>query len=66
MLFTPGPGVERLASVAATLTVDDLSATQELLTDLGAEIVAPITATPNGRRLIARHSDGATFEYVSH
>jgi predicted enzyme related to lactoylglutathione lyase len=65
LLLTPGQGAERLANVAATITVDDLSEAQELLSTHGAEIVAPVAATPNGRRLIARHPDGAVFEYVS-
>jgi predicted enzyme related to lactoylglutathione lyase len=55
---------ERIGKVAATITVDDLPATHQLLVHLGAEIVAPIAATPNGHRMIARHPDGAVFEYV--
>jgi hypothetical protein len=51
-------------NVAATLTVDDLTATHQLLIKLGAEIIAPLTTTPNGRRMIVRHPDGAVYEYV--
>jgi predicted enzyme related to lactoylglutathione lyase len=64
LLFTAGPGAERLANVAATLTVDDLTATHQLLIKLGAEIIAPLATTPNGRRMIVRHPDGAVYEYV--
>jgi predicted enzyme related to lactoylglutathione lyase len=64
LLFTAGEHANRIAQVAATLTVDDLPATEKLLTGLGAEIIAPATATPNGHRLIARHPDGAVYEYT--
>ena len=50
--------------MAATIAVDDLPATHDLLVGNGAEIIAPIAATPNGRRMIVRHPDGAVFEYV--
>jgi predicted enzyme related to lactoylglutathione lyase len=55
---------ERLARVVATISVDDVAAQAAELQRLGAEIVAPPTGTPNGRRLIARHPDGGVFEYV--
>src|SRR5689334_6160520 len=58
LIFTVAEGAERLANVVATITVDDLPATLDRLTDLGADIIAPIAATPNGHRLIARHPDG--------
>lgn len=64
LLLTAGPDA-RIAGVAATLAVDDLTDTHDLLIHLGAQIVAPPVATPNGHRLIARHPDGAVFEYVS-
>jgi hypothetical protein len=43
----------------------DLPAAHDLLVRLAAQIVAPASATPNGYRLLARHPDGAVFEYVS-
>ena len=55
---------DRLARVAGTLVVDDLDAQVELLESLGAELIAPSVATPNGRRAVVRHPDGAVFEYV--
>jgi predicted enzyme related to lactoylglutathione lyase len=56
---------DQLARVAATLVVDDLDAQLGLLASLGAELIAPASATPNGRRAVVRHPDGAVFEYVS-
>lgn len=64
LLFTVTDDAQRIADVVATVTVDDLPATHQLLLDLGADIVAPIASTPNGHRLIARHPDGGVFEYV--
>jgi predicted enzyme related to lactoylglutathione lyase len=64
LLIAAGDNARRAAQVAATIAVDDLAATERLLLRLGAEIVAPRAATPNGHRLIARHPDGAVFEYV--
>ncbi len=64
LLFTPGADAGRAAEVSATVTVDDLPSTERLLTSLGAQIIAPAAATPNGHRLIARHPDGAVFEYA--
>jgi predicted enzyme related to lactoylglutathione lyase len=65
LLFSaPGETGDRLAGVVATLTVTDLDAHQQRLVELGAEIVAPPADTPNGRRMIVRHPDGAVFEYV--
>jgi predicted enzyme related to lactoylglutathione lyase len=55
---------DRLERVAATITVSDLDTHCELLAQLGADIEAPLSPTPNGRRLIARHPDGAVIEYV--
>lgn len=55
---------DRLARVTATLVLDDLDAEAKALEDLGAHVVAPPASTPNGRRLVMRHPDGAVFEYV--
>ncbi|MGH8963241.1 MAG: VOC family protein, partial [Jatrophihabitantaceae bacterium] len=55
---------DRLERVAATLAVEDLEAESAKLIELGAQIVAPLADTPNGRRMIVRHPDGAVFEYV--
>jgi predicted enzyme related to lactoylglutathione lyase len=65
LLFeAPGPNGDRLANVAATLTVDDLDNQLKQLERLGAELIAPPAQTPNGRRAIVRHPEGTIFEYV--
>jgi len=61
-----------IRSVVIRRRVDDLDAQVTILRELGAELVAPPVAPlvtppvaiPNGRRLVARHPDGAVFEYV--
>lgn len=65
LLFSaPGPDGDRLAAVRATLVTDDLDAQLAAVTDLGGTVVAPPVTTPNGRRAVVRHPDGAVFEYV--
>ncbi|MGI8902700.1 MAG: VOC family protein [Solirubrobacteraceae bacterium] len=65
LLFAaPDHVAERLSRVAATISVDDFVVQGRALTQLGAEIVAPASVTPNGHRLVARHPDGSVFEYV--
>jgi predicted enzyme related to lactoylglutathione lyase len=56
--------VQRVAGVAATLTVADLDSAVEEAIAGGAEIVAPKSPTPNGHRVILRHPQGGVFEYV--
>ncbi|WP_307712757.1 VOC family protein [Streptomyces sp. V4I23] len=56
--------VQRVAGVAATLTVADLEAAVDEVTAEGAEIVMPIQPTPNGHRAVLRHPYGGVFEYV--
>lgn len=66
LLFAaPDDIADRLERVVATITADDVAEWTRRLQSLGAEIVAPATATPNGQRLVARHPDGSVFEYVS-
>ena len=65
LLFSAaGAAGERLAKVAATISVDDVDSCAQTLTELGASLIAAPAATPNGHRLIARHPDGAVYEYV--
>lgn len=48
----------------ATLLVRDL---EPVITDIqrtGGQILEGPSPAPNGRRLVARHSDGSTFEYI--
>lgn len=51
--------------MAATLGVADLDATVAQGEAAGAEVVAAPAETPNGRRAVLRHPDGAVYEYVS-
>ena len=46
------------------LVVDNLEATQLLLEQAGAVITQPISMTPTGTMLYARHPDGTSMEYV--
>jgi predicted enzyme related to lactoylglutathione lyase len=50
------------AELAATLMTDDLDAQLVEVQTLGANVVAPATSTPNGRRAIVRHPDGVVVE----
>lgn len=49
----------------ATVQVEDLALVVDALRQAGAEIVEGPSDTPNGQRLIARHPDGAVFEYIA-
>ncbi|MFB7591974.1 VOC family protein [Streptomyces sp. NPDC056169] len=60
----PDEAVQRVAGVAATLTVADLDTAVEQAEAGGADIVMPIQPTPNGRRAVLRHPYGGVFEYV--
>jgi predicted enzyme related to lactoylglutathione lyase len=46
------------------LIVDDLAQTQALLEQAGAVITHPLTPTPTGTMLYARHPDGNLVEYM--
>ncbi|MEU3605553.1 VOC family protein [Streptomyces sp. NPDC035033] len=65
LLFSgPDEAVRRVAGVAATLTVPDLDAAVAEAVAAGAEVVAPPSPAPNGRRAVLRHPQGGVFEYV--
>jgi predicted enzyme related to lactoylglutathione lyase len=65
LLFSAsGADGDRLANVVATLVTDDLDAQLDTVSAAGGTLVAPPAQTPNGRRAIVRHPDGAVFEYV--
>ncbi|MEW2074427.1 VOC family protein [Streptomyces sp. NPDC012403] len=65
-LLMSGPAAELdvLRRVAATLAVKDVEETREVLAEMGADIIAGPLPTPVGRNLIARHPDGAVYEYA--
>jgi predicted enzyme related to lactoylglutathione lyase len=48
----------------ATIQVADLAPVLAALESAGGEIVEGPAPAPNGARLIARHPDGAVFEYI--
>ncbi len=48
----------------ATVLVDDVHATAALIVQGGGSVVDGPDAGPNGQRLVARHPDGAIFEYI--
>ncbi|MET9525691.1 VOC family protein [Streptomyces coeruleorubidus] len=65
LLFSgPDEAVQRVAGVAATLTVADLDSAVEKAVAEGAEVVVPKSPTPNGHRAILRHPQGGVYEYV--
>ena len=49
---------------AATILVHSLDPVLSVLDAHGGEIIDGPSTAPNGRRLIARHQDGAVFEYI--
>ncbi|MFE2276590.1 VOC family protein [Streptomyces sp. NPDC059454] len=65
-LLMSGPAAELdvLRRVAATIAVKDVEETRQVLAELGADILAGPLPTPVGRNLIARHPDGAVYEYA--
>jgi predicted enzyme related to lactoylglutathione lyase len=48
----------------ATVLVRDLELVISEVGQAGGQILEGPSAAPNGRRLIARHPDGAVFEYL--
>lgn len=65
-LLMSGPEAELdvLRKVAATIAVKDVDETHQLLTELGARVLAGPVPTPAGRNLLAMHPDGTVYEYV--
>ncbi|MET8900133.1 VOC family protein [Streptomyces sp. NPDC048232] len=64
LMSGPESQLEVLRKVAATIAVTDVEETQRILTSLGGDVIAGPVPTPGGRNLIARHPDGAIYEYV--
>ncbi|QKZ17547.1 VOC family protein [Streptomyces chartreusis] len=64
LMSGPAAELEVLRKVAATIAVKDVEEARQVLSELGAHIVAGPMATPAGRNLIAMHPDGAIYEYV--
>ncbi|WP_217212535.1 VOC family protein [Streptomyces sp. AC550_RSS872] len=64
LMSGPEAELEVLRKVAATIAVKDVEEARQVLTELGAHVIAGPVATPVGRNLIAMHPDGAIYEYV--
>ncbi|MFE9763854.1 VOC family protein [Streptomyces sp. NPDC005808] len=64
LMSGPEAELEVLRKVAATIAVKNVEEAHHVLTDSGAQVLAGPVATPVGRNLIARHPDGAVYEYV--
>ncbi|MFF4269377.1 VOC family protein [Streptomyces sp. NPDC001536] len=64
LMSGPEAELEILRKVAATIAVKDVDEAHQVLTELGAHIVAGPVGTPGGRNLIAVHPDGVVYEYV--
>lgn len=65
LLFSgPDEAAQRVAGVAATLTVADLDAAVNEAVAAGGEVMVATSPTPNGHRAVLRHPYGGVFEYV--
>ncbi|TXS48639.1 VOC family protein [Streptomyces sp. uw30] len=64
LMSGPEAELEVLRKVAATIAVKDVDEAHQVLSELGARIIAGPVPTPVGRNLIAMHPDGAIYEYV--
>ncbi|WBO62774.1 VOC family protein [Streptomyces camelliae] len=64
LMSGPEAELEILRKVTATIAVQDVEEAHQVLTGLGARILAGPVPTPAGRNLLAMHPDGAVFEYV--
>ncbi|MFI2203238.1 VOC family protein [Streptomyces sp. NPDC020192] len=64
LMSGPEAELEILRKVTATIAVQDVEEAHQVLTGLGARILAGPVPTPAGRNLLAMHPDGSVFEYV--
>ncbi|WP_320778585.1 VOC family protein [Streptomyces sp. CRN 30] len=64
LMSGPESQLELLRKVTATIAVTDVEETARVLTAHGGEVIAGPVPTPAGRNLIARHPDGAVYEYA--
>ncbi|MDT0482884.1 MULTISPECIES: VOC family protein [Streptomyces] len=64
LMSGPEAELEVLRKVAATIAVKDVDEANQLLSELGARVIAGPVPTPVGRNLIAMHPDGVVYEYV--
>jgi predicted enzyme related to lactoylglutathione lyase len=64
LLAGPPAAIVALTRVSATILVDDVPAVAALVQEHGGEILSGPHDGTSGRNLVARHPDGAVFEYV--
>ncbi|MFE5563906.1 VOC family protein [Amycolatopsis japonica] len=63
-LLLSGPDATKVSDRVATLVVTDLDEVLAELARAGGRVREGPTDSPNGRRVIAVHPDGAVFEYI--
>ncbi|GCB44557.1 VOC family protein [Streptomyces sp. NL15-2K] len=64
LMSGPEAELEVLRKVAATIAVKNVDEARQVLTEMGAHIIAGPVPTPVGRNLIAMHPDGTVYEYA--
>ncbi|MFG2550021.1 MULTISPECIES: VOC family protein [unclassified Streptomyces] len=64
LMSGPESELEVLRKVVATIAVKDVEETHQVLSELGAHVIAGPVPTPVGRNLIAMHPDGTIYEYA--
>lgn len=64
LMSGPAQELDLLRKVSATIAVKDVAEAHEVLTELGAHILAGPVPSPAGRTLLAMHPDGTVYEYV--
>lgn len=64
LLEGPPAALVALTWVTATILVDDVAEVAEAVRAFGGEIVSGPHEVASGRNLVARHPDGAVFEYI--
>ncbi|GAA3850479.1 hypothetical protein GCM10022403_097550 [Streptomyces coacervatus] len=64
LMSGPAEELDLLRKVSATIAVKDVEEAHQVLSGLGAHILAGPVETPGGRNLLAMHPDGTVYEYV--
>ncbi|MFI6348117.1 VOC family protein [Streptomyces sp. NPDC050560] len=64
LMSGPQQELDVLRKVAATIAVEDVEDTRNVLVAAGARVLAGPLPSPAGRNLIAMHPDGSVFEYA--
>jgi predicted enzyme related to lactoylglutathione lyase len=64
LLAGPATELDRYRDRVASLIVDDIAQVATWVTHAGGQVIEGPAPAPNGARMIARHPDGAIFEYL--